>query len=228
MENTPIGIRRYCDGLKTLRQPGARIGSAVINANPFTRGHRYLIERAVEACDWLHLFVVAEDASFFPYRDRFQLIKEGVEGIERLTLHPGSEYTISRATFSSYFFKEKNVVGDCFTAVDLLIFREWIAPALGVTHRFVGTEPFCRVTNKYNLDMKYWLQADLSRAPPVNVVEIPRTEHDQRAISASEVRRLLRANDFDRIANLVPPTTYDLLWSKYRMKADGSPADAAA
>ncbi len=228
MENTPIGIRRYCDGLKKLRQPGARIGSAVINANPFTRGHRYLIEQAVEACDWLHLFVVAEDASFFPYRDRFQLIKEGVEGIERLTLHPGSEYMISRATFSSYFFKEKTVVGDCFTAVDLMIYREWIAPALGVTHRFVGTEPFCRVTNKYNQDMKYWLQADLSAAPPVNVIEIPRTEHDARAISASEVRRLLRADDFDRIAKLVPPTTYDLLWSKYRMKAGGSSAGAAA
>ncbi len=148
--------------------------------------------------------MVAEDASFFPYRDRFQLIKEGVEAIERLTLHPGSQYMISRATFSSYFFKEKNLVGDCFTAIDLLIFREWIAPALGVTHRFVGTEPFCRVTNKYNLDMKYWLQADLSRAPPVNVIEIPRTEQDQRAISASEVRRLLRTNDFDHIANLVP------------------------
>ncbi len=187
MENTPIGIRRYCDSLKKLRQPGARIGSAVINANPFTRGHRYLIEQAVEACDWLHLFVVAEDASFFPYRDRFQLIKSGVEGIDRLTLHPGSEYMISRATFSSYFFKEKNVVGDCFTAIDLLIFREWIAPALGITHRFVGTEPFCRVTNKYNVDMKYWLQADLSAAPPVKVVEIPRTELDARAISASEV-----------------------------------------
>ena len=228
MENTPIGIRRYCDSLKKLRQPGAKIGSAVINANPFTRGHRYLIEQAVEACDWLHLFVVAEDASFIPYRDRFQLIKEGIEGIERLTLHPGSEYMISRATFSSYFFKEKSVVGDCFTAVDLLIFREWIAPALGVTHRFVGTEPFCRVTNKYNMDMKYWLQADLSAAAPVHVVEIPRAEFDARAISASEVRRLLRTNDFDRIARLVPPTTYDLLWSKYRMKSDGSAAGVAA
>jgi [citrate (pro-3S)-lyase] ligase len=228
MENTPIGIRRYCDNLKKLRQPGAKIGSAVINANPFTLGHRYLIEQAVQACDWLHLFVVAEDASFFPYRDRFQLIKAGIEGIERLTLHPGSEYMISRATFSSYFFKERNVVGDCFTAVDLLIFRERIAPALGVTHRFVGTEPFCRITNKYNQDMKYWLQADLSTALPVNVVEIPRTEYDARAISASEVRRLLRANDFDRIAKLVPPTTYDLLRSKYRMKAEGSPSGAVA
>ncbi len=228
LENTPIGIRRYCDGLKKLRQPGTKIGSVVVNANPFTRGHRYLIEQAVDACDWLHLFVVAEDASFFPYLDRYQLIKAGVEGIERLTLYPGSEYMISRATFSSYFFKEKNVVGDSFTAIDLLIFREWIAPALGITHRFVGTEPFCRVTNKYNMDMKYWLQADLSAAPPVHVVEIARTEQDQRAISASEVRRLLRADDFDRIAKLVPPTTYDLLKSKYRMRGDGFPAGASA
>ena len=78
------------------------------------------------------------------------------------------------------------------------------------------------------MDMKYWLQADLSAAPPVNVVEIPRTEYDARAISASEVRRLLRVNDFDRIARLVPPTTYNLLWSKYRMKSDGSAAGAAA
>ena len=228
MENTPIGIRRYCDRLKKLRRPGGKIGACVINANPFTRGHRYLIEQAAVASDWLHLFVVAEDASFFSYGDRFQLIKAGIEGIERLTLHPGSEYMISRATFSSYFFKEKNVVGDCFTAVDLLIFRDWIAPALGITHRFVGTEPFCPTTNKYNMDMKYWLQADLSAAPPVKFVEIARNEHDARAISASEVRRLLRVNDFDRIAKLVPPATYDLLWSKYRMRADESSTEAAA
>jgi [citrate (pro-3S)-lyase] ligase len=228
MESTPVGIRRYCDGLKKLRKPGAKIGAAVINANPFTRGHRYLVERAADACDWLHVFVVAEDASFFPYSDRFQLMRAGIDGIDGITLHPGSDYMISRATFSSYFFKEQNVVGDCFTAIDLLIFRDWIAPALGITHRFVGTEPFCRTTNKYNEDMKYWLQADLSAAPPVKVVEIPRVESHARAISASEVRRLLRSNDFDRIAELVPQTTYDLLWSKYRTTAAGSPTGATA
>jgi [citrate (pro-3S)-lyase] ligase len=228
LENSPIGIRRYCDGLAKSRQPGARIGAAVLNANPFTRGHRYLIEQAAKSCDWLHVFVVAEDASLFPYCDRFQLMKLGIEGIERVTLHPGSQYMISRATFSCYFFKEKNVAGDCFTAVDLLIFREWIAPALGITHRFVGTEPFCRTTNKYNEDMKYWLQADLSAAKPVNVVEIPRIKSHDRAISASEVRRLLGTNDFDRIAELVPQTTYDLLSSKYRMKAVGPHTSATA
>lgn len=216
MENTPIGIRAYRDGLKKFRQPGEVIGSIVVNANPFTLGHRYLVEQAAARCDVLHLFVVAEDASFFPYAERFELVKAGIAGIPRVVLHPGSEYMISRATFSSYFFKEKNVVGDCFTAVDLLVFREWIAPALGITHRFVGTEPFCRTTNKYNADMKYWLQADLSGAPAIQVVEIARTEHGSVPISASEVRRLLADDDFERIAGLVPPTTLQLLRTRYR------------
>jgi [citrate (pro-3S)-lyase] ligase len=215
MENTPVGIGSYCKELAKLRQRGQTIGAVVINANPFTRGHRYLVERAAESCDWLHVFVVAEDASFFSYRDRFELVKAGIEGIPRLTLHPGSEYMISRATFSSYFFKEKNVVGDCFTAVDLLIFREWIAPALGITHRYVGTEPFCRTTNKYNADMKYWLQADLSAAATVAVIEIPRTQYGAVPISASEVRRHLEVNDFEAISRLVPPATLQLLQTKY-------------
>lgn len=216
MENTPIGIRAYCDSLKKLAQPGGVVGSIVVNANPFTLGHRYLVEEAAARCDVLHLFVVAEDASFFPYKERFELVKAGIAGVPRVILHPGSEYTISRATFSSYFFKEKDIVGDCFTAVDLLIFRQYIAPALGITHRFVGTEPFCRTTNKYNADMKYWLQADLSAAPPLHVVEIARTEFDNVPISASEVRRLLTIADFGRIAHLVPPPTLRLLESKYR------------
>jgi [citrate (pro-3S)-lyase] ligase len=224
MENTPIGIRSYCKELTKLRQRRATIGAVVINANPFTRGHRYLVERAAESCDWLHVFVVAEDASFFPYRERFELVKAGIEGIPRLTLHPGSEYMISRATYSSYFFKEKSLVGDCFTAVDLLIFREWIAPALGITHRYVGTEPFCRTTNKYNTDMMYWLQADLSAAAPVTVIEIPRTKYGAVPISASEVRRRLEVNDFETISRLVPPTTLQLLKVKYRMPRQVSAA----
>lgn len=216
MENTPIGIRTYCDRLARQRRDGAVIGSIVMNANPFTLGHRYLVERAAAACDWLHVFVVAEDASLISYRDRYALVKAGIEGIPRLTLHAGSEYMVSRATFSAYFFKEKGIVGDCFTAIDLLLFRNWIAPALGITHRFVGTEPFCRTTHKYNADMQHWLREDVSPAPAIEVVEIPRSVHEETPISASEVRRLLKAGDFGRIGVLVPPTTFSLLMTKYR------------
>ena len=215
MENTPIGIRAYCDELKTLRRPGAKIGAIVMNANPFTRGHRFLVERALQDCDWLHVFVVAEDVSYFPFRDRFELVRAGIADLPRLTLHPGSEYMVSRATFSAYFLKEKNLVGDCFTAIDLLLFRNWIAPALGITHRFVGTEPFCPTTHKYNNDMRYWLSADVSPAPVIGFVEIDRTEFASVPISASEVRRLIAQKDFTQIRNLVPTTTLALLENKF-------------
>ena len=35
-----------------------KIGCIVMNANPFTNGHRYLIQQAAAQCDWLHLFLV--------------------------------------------------------------------------------------------------------------------------------------------------------------------------
>ncbi len=45
-----------------------------MNANPFTNGHRYLIQQAAAQCDWLHLFLVKEDSSRFPYEDRLDLV----------------------------------------------------------------------------------------------------------------------------------------------------------
>ncbi|WP_114394006.1 [citrate (pro-3S)-lyase] ligase [Oleisolibacter albus] len=218
MENTPVGIRSYCDRLRTKRIAGAKIGAIVINANPFTLGHQYLVRLAAAQCDWLHLFVVSEDVSFVSYRDRYALVEQGVQGIERLTLHHGSQYMVSRATFPDYFFKEKGVVGDCCTAIDLLLFRRYIAPALGITHRFVGTEPFCETTRKYNADMKYWLQTADAAAPAVTVIEEARTRAGGTPISASEVRRLLRSRDVDRIRALVPSATFELLQDKYMPK----------
>ncbi|MDR3404181.1 MAG: [citrate (pro-3S)-lyase] ligase, partial [Chthoniobacter sp.] len=215
MENTPFGLKSYRETLRKQARPGKVIGSIVMNANPFTCGHRYLVEQAASRCDWLHVFVVAEEASLFSYRDRFEMVAAGIAGIPRVTLHHGSAYMISRATFSAYFFKDKGIVPGCCSAVDLLVFRNWIAPALGITHRFVGTEPFCRTTEKYNADMRHWLCADVSPAPPITVVEIPRTEYDAVPVSASEVRRLLANEDFAHIAHLVPPTTLQLLQARY-------------
>lgn len=215
MENSPVAIDRYCDRLRMRREPSDKTGCIVINANPFTLGHRYLAEQAAAACDWLHVFVVSEDASFFPYADRFKLVSQGLAGIPNLTVHHGSEYMISRATFPGYFLKEKGIIDSCHTAIDLLLFREYLAPALGITHRFVGTEPFCPVTKKYNEDMKHWLQRAASPAPAITVVEVQRTAQAGTPISASEVRRLLADGNFDGIKPLVPATTLQLLISDY-------------
>lgn len=106
-------------------------------------------------------------------------------------MHRGSEYIISRATFPCYFIKEQSVINHCYTEIDLKIFRQYLAPALGVTHRFVGTEPFCRVTAQYNQDMRYWLETPTISAPPIELVEIERLRYQEMPISASWVRQLL-------------------------------------
>ncbi len=215
MENTPVGIRDYCDSLQAFRQEGKRIGSVVINANPFTLGHLYLVRQALRRCDWLHVFVVAEDASTMRYADRLDMVRAGLAGMARVTVHGGSRYLISRATFPGYFIKDTCIVEACSTAMDLLMFRKYIAPALGITHRFVGTEPFCELTRKYNEDMFGWLESATEDGAPIQVVEIPRLEVSGRAISASDVRRQLAQGDFAAMSTLVPATTLSHLRARY-------------
>lgn len=217
MENTPMGISRYCKELAKHKHIGQKIGGIVINANPFTLGHRYLLEQAASACDWLHVFVVREDLSMFSYADRIELVREGAAGIVNLTVHEGSAYMVSKATFPTYFIKEKKDVETASTACDLLLFRNYIAPALGITHRFVGTEPFCAVTKRYNEDMKYWLQEAPTNTPVVELVEIDRcAQSTGLVISASAVRAALAKQDFELIKTLVPNTTYEYLVKNYQ------------
>ncbi|MGE9549731.1 [citrate (pro-3S)-lyase] ligase [Erwinia amylovora] len=207
MENSPCRLSRYAAQLAAQRQPGDKIGSIVMNANPFTRGHHYLVQQAAAACDWLHLFLVREDNSRFRYQDRLDLVTAGTQGMANLTIHEGSQYIISRATFPCYFIKEKGIADDCYTEIDLKIFRQYLAPALGITHRFVGNEPFCEVTAKYNHDMRYWLNTPALTEPPVELVEIERLKYNGIPISASWVRKLLPAGDIQAIAPLVPEAT---------------------
>ncbi len=211
MENSPVAIGRYCDSLRAQRRPGRKVGGIVLNANPFTLGHRYLVEQAARACDWLHVFVVKEDAWSFSYADRFALVAAGVKGLDNLTLYPGSDYVISRATFPGYFLKEKMIIEHSWAAIDLLLFREYIGPALGITHRYVGTEPFDPVTHNYNAEMKRWLEHAASAAPAITVVEMPRLAIHGTSISASEVRRFVAQRDFSAIRELVPVTTLQFL-----------------
>ncbi|POP42012.1 [citrate (pro-3S)-lyase] ligase [Superficieibacter electus] len=210
MENTPQGISRYCRALQQQRKPGERIGAIVMNANPFTLGHRYLAEQAARRCDWLHLFVVKEDASFFPFADRLRMVRAGVAHLPNVTVHEGSQYIISRATFPTYFLKESGKVQQAWSEIDALIFRERIAPALGITHRFVGSEPFCDVTRQYNQTLHTLLRDS------IEVVELTRIKSAGNPISASEVRRLLKTERFSRLREIVPESTFAHLEAHYR------------
>jgi len=214
MENTKK-LQKYQRKLASLKKDGTVIGTIVMNANPFTLGHRYLVEEASKRSDWLHLFVVREDASEFKFADRIELIKKGISDLKNVTIHEGSDYIISKATFPTYFIKDKGMVNELHAKLDLNVFRNQLAAYLGITHRFVGTEPYCKVTNNYNQNMKKILEAKNDKSAPIKVVEIDRIEFDKQAISASRVRRLLKEENYEELASIVPATTLEFLKANY-------------
>ncbi|HHE3605912.1 TPA: [citrate (pro-3S)-lyase] ligase [Pasteurella multocida] len=219
LENSATRLRKYCNKLAQKYIQGEKIGAIVMNANPFTLGHDYLIQQALLACDHLHLFVVSENASLFSYSERFELVKQGIAQQKNITLHAGSDYIISRATFPNYFLKDKGLTDNLYVELDLKLFRHYIAPSLGITHRFVGSEPICAVTHQYNQKMHYWLeQADLS-APPIQVIELERQYYAGEPISASQVRQLLKEGNWKLLSHLLPASTYRYLEKTYGGKS---------
>ena len=175
-----------------------RGGVVVMNCNPFTLGHRYLIEQAAKQVERLYVMVVREDCSLFAYTERKAMVEQGVADIENVSVIDGSDYAISRATFPTYFLKRLDDAADTQMLLDLDLFRRHISPALGATVRFVGTEPTDQLTRRYNQLMHEALK---------DVRETARLEKDGYAVSASRVRKAMEEGDMNTIRQLVPPTT---------------------
>jgi [citrate (pro-3S)-lyase] ligase len=177
-----------------------------MNCNPFTLGHRYLIETAASECVHLYIFVVEEDKSEFKFADRIELVRKGTADLQNITILPSGKYIISQLTFTDYFGKSELQDKIIDTSFDVKLFAEKIAPVLGITTRFAGEEPLDNITRQYN--------ASMERILPQYGLEfkvIPRKELDSHPISASRVRQLLKEENFNEIARLVPLTTLEYL-----------------
>lgn len=186
----------------------AASAAIVVNCNPFTLGHKYLVEYAVAKSELLHVFVVWEDKSLFPSEIRYRLVKEGTAHLNNVIVHKGEDYIISNATFPSYFIKKYEERVETHARLDLEVFTRYIAPALAIKKRFVGKEPYCPVTSVYNNIMKQVLPSH-----GIEVEEVERLTESDNVISASRVRRLLAEGRMDEVKALVPETTYAFLIS---------------
>ncbi len=208
LENDPKGIEKYLENLRYSRKEGAIISSIVMNCNPFTLGHQYLIEKASKTSDIVHIFLVWEDHSLFPNDIRLRLLKEGTSHLDNVIIHKGENYIISNSTFPSYFLKKENTVVKVHAALDIKIFAEYICPALGINKRFVGREPNDPVTNEYN-------KAIMELLPKYNiqVEEVPRIMVGEDVISASKVRKAIKEGNMESLKELVPMTTYKYIVS---------------
>ena len=173
-------------------------GCVVCHANPFTRGHLHLITTAAAQCDHVLVFVVAEGGGPFPADHRLALVREGTAHLDNVAVCSSGDFLVSRAPFPAYFLRDEQSE-DARCDLDLTLFGQHIAPALHITQRFVGEEPFSPTTAAYNRRMKEMLPSY-----GVSVTETPRLEN----ISATAVRQLLAEGRLSDIHPLVPETTY--------------------
>jgi [citrate (pro-3S)-lyase] ligase len=208
MENRRTGFSDYLKNLAVDKIEAPKAAALVVNCNPFTLGHLYLIEKAAAENDILHLFIVSEDASLVPFNIRKRLVKEGTAHLNNIRYHDSGPYIISSATFPSYFQKDEVSVIKGHALLDLTIFKK-IGETLGVNRRYVGEEPTSQVTNIYNQIM----QEELPKAN-IECIVVPRKESGGRAISASTVRKAIHDGDIEHLKELVPQTTLDYFLSE--------------
>ena len=200
------GLADYCQYLRSHQASGV----IIMNANPFTLGHRYLVEQAGLSFQApkegrnLAIIPVKEDVSRFSYAERFAMIRTGCG--DRADVVEGSDYQISAATFPTYFLKDLSEVAETQMRLDIDLFGRHIAPALGARMRFVGSEPADPLTARYNALLK-----ELLPKYGIQLVEIPRLTDAEGPVTATRVRSLLDMGSFKAASALTPASTWPYL-----------------
>lgn len=210
LEGGSSNITGYMAHLRqSLGEPVGTRGAIVMNLNPLTRGHLYLIQESRKKVDELIIFLVEEDLSVFPFEDRLAILREAVRDLPGVRVLPGGPYIISQATFPTYFLKQADENLPAYTTTDAGIFGKYYAGELGISRRFVGEEPLDPVTGAYNEA----LAGELDKYGVVLEV-IPRIELAGGVISASRVRRHLAKGELEQARELIPEATWNYLQSE--------------
>ncbi len=206
LENNINPIEEQLVKLKsTLPELSGTIASIVMNCNPVTLGHLYLIESCAKENDHVIIFLVEENKSVFPFDIRLKLINEATKHLENVLVIPSTSYIISSATFPTYFLKELNDASLIYMDLDITIFKDYFMRIFNIDFRYVGEEPLDPTTHAYNMAMKTILKDKLKI--------ITRIENNQQPISASLVRKLAKNQQYNKIKSLVPKATYQFLIS---------------
>lgn len=217
-QKRPMGWEMYGDrnlekwlrAISLLKKDRGINGAIVMNCNPMTLGHLYLIEQAKKYVDNLYVFIVEEDSSEFSFEDRICIVRNNLADMENVIVLPSGKYVLSAGTLEGYF-RKKDFAGTMIDASEDLELFLTIARYMNITYRFVGSEPKDKFTSLYNEAMKEKLPAY-----GVSVVEVERIQMDGQVVSASTVRECLLKKDWDVLKKMVPPYTYQYLCYKFR------------
>ena len=197
-------LKRYFDTFSGDRYD--TVGAIVMNCNPFSKGHRHLIEYACQRVDFLIIFVVEENVSLFSFEERYAMVREGTKDLKNVKVVPSGEFILSCNNFCEYFNKNDTGVTELSAQYDINMFAEYIAKPLHITYRFAGEEPFDTMTSIYNQVMKKVLPQK-----GIQFIQIPRMKVDGNVVSATSVRRYLEYGQYEKAFKLLPETTIQCL-----------------
>ena len=183
-------------------EKGMVIGSIGMHGNPFTLGHRYLIETASKQVDRLFVLLIEDDLGIFSYAERFAMAVEGTRDLPHVKIVPGGPFQATRNVFREYFVKVKPTDMRESAMVDTLIFAEIIAKRLGITRRFLGDE-------RHNPKMQFFneLMKEVLPRYGIEVIELPRAQAGGSSISASLARNAAAEGDRETLLANIPKTT---------------------
>ena len=139
--------------IKRKKNIKGKIGYVIMNCNPFTLGHRYLIEKALEIVNYLYIFILSEDVSIFPFKNRIRFVKNGVHDLKnKISVFPVSRWIATIINFPEYYTKKEFSYFDI--TQDIHLSAKYICPSLGITIRFVCSEPNDTLTRRYIVNIK--------------------------------------------------------------------------
>ena len=173
----------------------ADVASLVMNCNPITEGHLGLIELAAKNHQYVIVFLLEEDLSFFSYKERMTLVYLATLHLSNVIVVPSSNYIVSSLTFPNYFLKDESLKNHQWAVTDALIFKNYFMKYLNISKRYVGTE-----TSKIMVDYNNALKEVLED----KIIEVKRFEESGQVISASLVRQYILSGDIDKALELIP------------------------
>ena len=181
---------------------GETAGSIGMHGNPFTLGHRYLIETASKQVDHLFVLMIEDDLGIFSYAERFAMAVEGTKDLPNVRIVAGGPFQATRNVFQEYFVRVAPTDMKESAMADTLIFAEIIAKRLGITKRFLGDE-------RHNPKMQFFneLMKETLPAYGIQVIELPRAQAGGRSISASLARTAAAEGDQETLLQNIPETT---------------------
>ncbi len=177
-------------------------GAVVLNANPCTLGHMYLIKEALQRVDFLYIFLVEECIGNMPYMDREYMLKESLKYNKRVRVIRGGSIMTSEKVFPEYFNKstEPSKINLVLTHK---VFGKIVGSILGVTYRFFGTEPKDKVTRALNESA-----SEILPKYGIQPIFIERMSIDGKNISANNARDLFYSKQYTDLAKIVPLSTF--------------------